>query len=640
MSCHSFARTLMDETGYGAGGRWRVRLPLGVSSPRMSLIGWPRRTLDCRHGEAVLAVEPGARRREYRVSGSSRRPPCLARERDGDVASTMRGIGRASEGDRGLPADCVRPKGSIGVGAVCDHDAGPFGAVGVAGRDQDHPCGDGGDGRLLEAGLARAVPRLQPGSRQRLAHPQRAGPQERRQRRDLDRRPSRPRADPRQFRAAAADPGPARPDPHAARADARDRPSHPADSGDAGGGQHQAGLGHFRHPGLERPAHLEGDRVGPKRPAAAGRTRPSPARLHARGTRRRVGRTLARPSSLPDRSASEDDRTDLRHNSHCSRVLVAPECPALECGLAKGGCAMARQEILDRIQKYVHPFRVTKGKGFQLKDFDPGDTRGLKMDKAEAAELLQRGTTWLAEEQDMLYAQNCWSLLLVFQAMDAAGKDGTIKHVMSGVNPQGCQVVSFKQPSSEDLDHDFMWRYMRRLPERGQIGIFNRSYYEEVLVVRVHEEILKRQQLPPPLISKRIWDERLEDIAHIEDYLNRQGTIVLKFFLNLAREEQKKRFMQRLERPEKNWKFSGSDVHERKFWDEYMRAFEEAIRATASEHAPWYVVPADNKWFTRLVVAAAIVETVEELDLTYPKVDAQKKKQLELARADLASEAS
>ena len=262
------------------------------------------------------------------------------------------------------------------------------------------------------------------------------------------------------------------------------------------------------------------------------------------------------------------------------------------------------------------------------------------MDKAEAAELLQRGTEWLAEEQDMLYAQNRWSLLLVFQAMDAAGKDGTIKHVMSGVNPQGCQVVSFKQPSSEDLDHDFMWRYFRHLPERGRIGIFNRSYYEEVLVVRVHDEILKRQQLPPPLVSEGIWDERLADIAHFEDYLTRQGTIVLKFFLNVSREEQKKRFMQRLERPEKNWKFSASDVHERKFWDDYMQAFEEAIRATAAKHAPWYVVPADNKWFTRLVVAAAIVEAVEELNLTYPKVDAEKKKELAAARAELAVQTS
>ena len=262
------------------------------------------------------------------------------------------------------------------------------------------------------------------------------------------------------------------------------------------------------------------------------------------------------------------------------------------------------------------------------------------MDKADAVELLKRGTEWLAEEQDMLYAQYRWSLLLVFQAMDAAGKDGTIKHVMSGVNPQGCQVVSFKQPSSEDLDHDFMWRYSRRLPERGRIGIFNRSYYEEVLVVRVHDEILKRQQLPPPLVSKGIWDERLADIAHFEDYLTRQGTIVLKFFLNVSREEQKRRFMQRLERPEKNWKFSASDVHERKFWGDYMHAFEEAIRATASKQAPWYVVPADNKWFTRLVVAAAIVEAVEELNLTYPKVDAEKKKELAAARAELAGQTS
>jgi len=297
---------------------------------------------------------------------------------------------------------------------------------------------------------------------------------------------------------------------------------------------------------------------------------------------------------------------------------------------------VARKEILDRIQKYVHPYRITKGKGFQLKDFDPGDTRGLELDKGEAAGLLQSGTAWLAEEQDMLYAQNRWSLLLVFQAMDAAGKDSTIKHVMSGVNPQGCQVVSFKQPSSEDLDHDFMWRYARRLPERGQIGIFNRSYYEEVLVVRVHEEILKRQQLPLPLVSKRIWDERLADIANFEDYFTRQGTIVLKFFLNVSREEQKKRFMQRLEQPDKNWKFSASDVHERKFWDDYMNAFQEAIRATATKHAPWYVVPADNKWFTRLVVAAAIVEAVGELNLTYPKVDAEKKKELAAARAELA----
>jgi PPK2 family polyphosphate:nucleotide phosphotransferase len=301
---------------------------------------------------------------------------------------------------------------------------------------------------------------------------------------------------------------------------------------------------------------------------------------------------------------------------------------------------MARKEVLERIQKYVHPFRITKGKRFRLKDFDPGETCGLNLAKGEAAELLQRGNEWLAEEQEMLYAQDRWSLLLVFQAMDAAGKDGTIKHVMSGVNPQGCQVFSFKQPSPEDLDHDLMWRYAKSLPERGRIGIFNRSYYEEVLVVRVHQEILKRQRLPAPLVGKRIWDERLADIAHFEDYLTRQGTIILKFFLNVSRDEQKKRFMQRLDRPDKHWKFSAADVRERAYWNDYTRAFEEAIRATASNEAPWYVVPADNKWFTRLVVAAAIVERVERLDLTYPKVDAKKKKEIVAARAALAKEKS
>jgi len=299
---------------------------------------------------------------------------------------------------------------------------------------------------------------------------------------------------------------------------------------------------------------------------------------------------------------------------------------------------MPRKEILDRIQKYVDPFRITKGKGFRLKGFDPSDTCGLKLDKGEAVDLLQRGTAWLAEEQDMLYAQNRWSLLLVFQAMDAAGKDSTIKHVMSGVNPQGCQVSSFKQPSSEELNHDFMWRYTRHLPERGRIGIFNRSYYEEVLVVRVHPEILKGQKLPPTLVGKGIWDERLADIAHFEDYVTRQGTKILKFFLHVSRKEQKKRFMDRLDEPEKNWKFSASDVQERKFWSDYMHAFEEAIRATASKHSPWFIVPADNKWFTRLVVAAAIVHAVENLDLAYPNVDAAKEKELVAARAALSRE--
>ena len=299
---------------------------------------------------------------------------------------------------------------------------------------------------------------------------------------------------------------------------------------------------------------------------------------------------------------------------------------------------MARREILDRIQKYVDPFRITKGKGFRLKSVDPGDTCGLQLGKGEAAELLASGIKWLAEEQDMLYAQDSWSLLLVFQAVDAAGKDGTIKHVMSGVNPQGCQVFSFKQPSREDLDHDFLWRYVKCLPERGRIGIFNRSYYEEVLVVRVHPEILRRQRLPAQNVGKRIWDDRLADIAHFEDYLARQGTILLKFFLHVSREEQKKRFMERLDKPRKHWKFSSADIRERGFWGDYMQAFEEAIRTTAAPHAPWFIVPADNKWFTRLVVAAAIVEAVEKLDLTYPKIDAAKKKELAAARAALAGE--
>jgi PPK2 family polyphosphate:nucleotide phosphotransferase len=299
---------------------------------------------------------------------------------------------------------------------------------------------------------------------------------------------------------------------------------------------------------------------------------------------------------------------------------------------------MPKKEVLRRIRKYVHPYRITTGEGFRLKDFDPTDTAGLQLDKGEAKEMLQRGTAWLAEEQNMLYAQDRWSLLLVFQAMDAAGKDSTIKHVMSGVNPQGCQVSSFKQPSSEDLDHDFMWRYVRHLPERGRIGIFNRSYYEEVLVVRVHPEILQRQKLPPPLVGKKIWDERLADIARFEDYATRQGTKILKFFLHVSRKEQKKRFMDRLDEPEKNWKFSASDVKEREFWNDYMHAFEEAIQATASKHAPWFVVPADNKWFTRLIVAAAIVEAVADLGLAYPKVDAAKKKELAAARVALSRE--
>jgi PPK2 family polyphosphate:nucleotide phosphotransferase len=296
-----------------------------------------------------------------------------------------------------------------------------------------------------------------------------------------------------------------------------------------------------------------------------------------------------------------------------------------------------RKEILEpAFHKYVDPFRVVKGKRFRLKNFDPDDTCGLTLDKGDAAELLKRVTTWLSEMQDVLYAQDRWSLLLVFQAMDAAGKDSTIKHVMSGVNPQGCQVFSFKQPSAEDLNHDFLWRYIKCLPERGRIGIFNRSYYEEVLVVRVHQELLKRQKLP--YVSRQIWDDRLADIAHFEDYLTRQGTIILKFFLYVSQKEQKNRFIERLDQPDKGWKFSAADMQEREFWGDYMHAFEEAIRATASKHAPWFVVPADAKWFTRLVVVAAIVRALDGLDLAYPKVDSQKEKELAAARAALAKQ--
>ena len=296
---------------------------------------------------------------------------------------------------------------------------------------------------------------------------------------------------------------------------------------------------------------------------------------------------------------------------------------------------MSRKEIIDAMQKYTDPFRVTKGKGFRLKDFNPGDTLGLKMDKEEAAQLLQRGSEWLAMEQDILYAQDSWSVLLVFQAMDAAGKDGTIKHVMSRVNPQGCDVFSFKQPSDEELSHDFLWRYATKVPQRGRIGIFNRSYYEEVLVVRVHQELLNAQKMPPELIGKSIWDERLADIARFEDYLTRQGVVILKFYLNLSYKEQKKRFLNRLDKPDKNWKFTAADVRERRYWDDYMEAYDEAIRATASKTAPWFIVPADNKWFTRLVVAAAIVEAVEKLDLEYPKVTQEQMKDLAAAREEL-----
>jgi len=305
----------------------------------------------------------------------------------------------------------------------------------------------------------------------------------------------------------------------------------------------------------------------------------------------------------------------------------------------KAPTAAKKKKLLARIDKFIDPYRVTKGKDFRLKDFDAADTQGIQSErKPEAKGLLEMGVQWLAHEQDRLYAQDRWSLLLVFQAMDAAGKDGTIKHVMSGVNPQGCQVYSFKQPSPEELDHDYLWRCMRSLPERGRIGIFNRSYYEEVLVVRVHPEILQGQKLASRLITKHIWEERLEDIAAFERYLARNGVVILKFFLNVSRKEQKRRFLERLDQPEKNWKFSEADAAERQHWDDYMEAYEAAIRGTASKHAPWFVVPADNKWFTRLVVVAAIVEALENLDLAYPTVDGAKRKELAATREMLMKE--
>ena len=286
--------------------------------------------------------------------------------------------------------------------------------------------------------------------------------------------------------------------------------------------------------------------------------------------------------------------------------------------------------------KLVAPYRVDDGEKLRVKDFDPADTGPLHS-KAEAKELLEQGMASMAELQDKLYAQDRWGVLLIFQAMDAAGKDGVIKHVMSGVNPQGCQVYSFKVPSAEELDHDFLWRTTTRLPERGRIGIFNRSYYEEVLVVRVHPEVLKQERIPPSLVTKDIWKERFEDIRAFERYLARNGIVTRKFFLNLSKKEQKRRFLARLDEPEKNWKFSAADVNERASWDAYMAAYEDMIVHTATEKAPWYIVPSDNKWFTRVVVAAAIVDTLENLQLAYPEVNPQKRKELNAARKQLQS---
>jgi PPK2 family polyphosphate:nucleotide phosphotransferase len=300
---------------------------------------------------------------------------------------------------------------------------------------------------------------------------------------------------------------------------------------------------------------------------------------------------------------------------------------------------LPQETSMSRDRSLASPYRIARGEKFRLKNFDSDDTGPFSdADKGRAQQALQVGREALAQLQDMLYAQDRWSVLLIFQAMDAAGKDGAIKHVMSGVNPQGCQVFSFKQPSTEELDHDWMWRCWRALPERGRIGIFNRSYYEEVLVVKVHPEFLAGQRLPPASIDKAFWDKRYKDIRAFERYLARNGTLILKFFLNVSKKEQKKQFLERIDDPAKNWKFSAADVKERAHWNEYMDAYQSMIRATSAPHAPWYVVPADNKWYTRIVVAAAIVDGLALLDLHYPKVDKSKLGELAAAKKALLAE--
>ncbi len=291
-----------------------------------------------------------------------------------------------------------------------------------------------------------------------------------------------------------------------------------------------------------------------------------------------------------------------------------------------------------QMRRIIDRYRVTSGKGFRLKDHDPADTAGHLLAKSHADAMLLHGVQRLAELQEKLYAQNEWAMLCALQAMDAAGKDSTIKHVMSGVNPQGVQVTAFKAPGPDELAHDFLWRANRALPPRGHIGIFNRSHYEEVLAVRVHPEFLARQHLPEELIGKRVWDQRLEAIATFERYLTRQGTVVLKFFLNVSKQEQRRRFLDRLKEKDKHWKFSASDLAERAFWDDYQRAYQAAIAATATPHAPWFVVPADNKWFTRLIVVAAMIETLEALDLRLPELGSEQKSELEAARQKLEAE--
>ncbi len=300
---------------------------------------------------------------------------------------------------------------------------------------------------------------------------------------------------------------------------------------------------------------------------------------------------------------------------------------------------MKLASVIARARKISRPYRITKGDGFRLKDFDPGDTGSLAVPDQEAAESARKeGGEALAALQEMLYAEDRWAALFIVQAMDAAGKDSVIKHVMSGVNPQGCQVASFKAPSAVELDHDYLWRCQRELPERGRIGIFNRSYYEEVLVVRVHPEYLDAQRLPAGTVTDDLWDERFRQIRRFERHLQENGTRVTKFFLHVSREEQKRRFVERIDRPEKNWKFNVGDLKERSLWKEYMKAYEQMIRNTATDDAPWYVVPADHKWFTQMVVAAAVVDTLAGLDLAYPKVPTAQRRALLAAKKALLHE--
>jgi PPK2 family polyphosphate:nucleotide phosphotransferase len=301
------------------------------------------------------------------------------------------------------------------------------------------------------------------------------------------------------------------------------------------------------------------------------------------------------------------------------------------------GIAMKTKKFTKEAEHIAAPFRITNGEKFRLKDYDPDNTSGLK-DKDDAKDLLEDSVTMLSQLQEKLYAQDRWGLLLIFQGMDAAGKDGVIKHVMSGVNPQGCDVWSFKIPSAEELDHDYLWRSHKVVPQRGKIGIFNRSHYEEVLVLRVHPELLQAEKLPPKLTSKDIWEQRYEDINAFESYLVRNGMLVVKFFLHLSKKEQKKRFLERLEDSKKNWKFSMADIKERGYWKQYQDAYEETIQNTATKEAPWYVVPADNKWFTRVVAAMAIVTTLNDLNLSFPDVEKSKRKELAKIRKSLEHE--